>query len=266
MRIAMMESCLPFERRIDAATLAAEAGAEGVEWIFYPGDVARLSDAAHLTELRRRADQAGVAIPSFCLSANCHTDGLIRSSAETRAAMETVRTALDAAHALGAPVVLLPFFAKAAIETEEELAFACDRLSELEEQADELGVVLGIESMLAINQKQFLIDHTGGGVAVKHYCDVGNVTARKLDPAIEIRDLGAGRICGVHFKDVRVREGQPPDSEVRLGEGQVPFAAVVSSLRAIGYDGWITLETPPLDDPAATARHNVQFARKLLEG
>ena len=83
--------------------------------------------------------------------------------------------------------------------------------------------------------------------------------------ATAIRDLGREAIGQIHFRDVRISEGQPPDYNLALGEGNVDFRAVVQALRAIGYDGWIILETPPGADPLASASANLAFARDALK-
>jgi sugar phosphate isomerase/epimerase len=265
MRIALPESCFPDADRPDAMRLAAEAGATGVELVLADERAAGLlSDAAALNALRGQADAAGVAIPALALLFNHHTDGLVRESAATATTMAQVRAAIAAAGQLGTPVVMLPFGKLASIGDEKELDFACDRLLELDELAEQAGVTVGVESMLSTNQKLYLIDHAGGGVGVRVYYDVGNVLLRKLDPATELRDLGADRICGVRWRDVSLREGQPADTDMRLGEGEVNFQAVAQALHAIGYDGWVTLETPAEDNAMEAARHNVAFARKML--
>ena len=99
---------------------------------------------------------------------------------------------------------------------------------------------------------------------MRHDYDVANVASRRQDPATELRDLGAGRLCGMHFKDVRLHGTQPAEWNIGLGQGQVDFVGVAQALKAIGYDGWITLETPPLEDPLGNAKINMAFARKVL--
>ena len=49
-----------------------------------------------------------------------------------------------------------------------------------------------------------------------------------------------------------------------LGEGIVPIADCLGALRAIGYDDWLVLETPPTDDPEAAGKHNLDYLRGLL--
>jgi len=68
--------------------------------------------------------------------------------------------------------------------------------------------------------------------------DLANPLRRGLDPPTEIRALGA-LVRRVHVKDTLVRPG-----DVRPGRGRVDFAACAQALGEIGYDGWLTLETP----------------------
>lgn len=264
MKISIMETSFPEADRPAALVMAAGAGAHGVELVLAdPRAVSLHTEPEHLGQLREHLLEAGLVASSVALVAHCETDGLVHRSDATPAAMDMVRRAIDLTAAVGGGVLLLPCFRKAAITGEAELNTLGEQLIELGEQADEAGVTIGVESMLSTQDKIFLHDHTGG-VGVSNYLDVGNTALRKLDPATEIRDLGPERICMVHFKDVKVREGQPAEMKLRLGEGQVPFESVAQSLKAIGYDGWITLETPPLDDSAGVAKANVDYARHLL--
>jgi sugar phosphate isomerase/epimerase len=50
------------------------------------------------------------------------------------------------------------------------------------------------------------------------------------------------------------------------GTGAIDFSAVVSAIRATGYDGWLTVELYPfLDDPDAAARQALELLRPLIK-
>ena len=101
--------------------------------------------------------------------------------------------------------------------------------------------------------------------SVKICFDTGCALSRKLDPATFLRDLGPEHLCQVHFHDLRLgKEGRPPDWNVALGAGDVDFPAVASAISAMGYEGWIIVEGPASENPPATAKADLAFARRLL--
>jgi sugar phosphate isomerase/epimerase len=262
-RIAISESCFPDAPRERAIELAGRIGAEGIELIFIDGRaVAELDDASRMDALAESARAAGIVIPSICLQANCLTNGLIARSPATDAAVRQVRAAMYGAVKLNADVLQLPFYQKATIEQEGELDFLCERLSDLADEAETLGITIGVASTLSVNQKLYLADHAGG-MGIRIYCDVGSTTLRRLDAPTEIRELNE-RICQVHFRDVRLRPSQPPELDLPLGEGQVDLPAVARSLQAIRYDKWVCLVARGGEDAVLDARGNLAFARKLL--
>ena len=74
---------------------------------------------------------------------------------------------------------------------------------------------------------------------VRVYFDVGNCFAFGY-PDDWIRILGS-RISRVHVKDFKRSVGTA-DGFCDLEEGEIDFPAVMSALREIAYDGWITAE------------------------
>lgn len=263
MRLGIMHTIVRAASLEQAFQAAADVGAEGVE--IYYGSVDQLSQddcAEKLLELSRRHN---LAIPSLALGFLTAQPSLIGSPEIVDDSLRMIARGLDLASAVGAGVVLVPCGGKNAIESDSEMARAADALARCSEHAEQTGVVVGVETNLAYAQEQYLLHQAGNADFVKIYYDTGNVAARKLDPATGIRQLGLQAIAQVHFKDLRMVEGEPPDYAVSLGGGSVDFQAVVQSLRAVGYDGWIVLETPPAGEPVDSARSNLQFARGLLD-
>jgi hexulose-6-phosphate isomerase len=204
--------------------------------------------------------QHHLAIPSLNLAFMAETPSLVQPGDLSTRAKHAVLGALTVASAIGAGVVLVPFMGKNSIEVEKEMKNAAANLANLAETAEEAGVVLGIESTLNFDQQQFLLDQLGNSPCAKIYYDTGDALVRKFDVATGIRDLGAERIAQVHLKDARIAEGKAPDYNVNLGEGDLDYRAVANALRAIGFDGWIILETPPGNDAIANGKKNLQFA------
>ena len=98
-----------------------------------------------------------------------------------------------------------------------------------------------------------------GSEAFGCYFDLANPLAHKgLDAPTEIRALGE-LVTRVHVKDTRVRTG-----DCRPGTGRVDFAECALALSEIGYDGWLTLETPPAPPPLVS--RDLSFTRSVFSG
>jgi len=265
MQLGMMSTSLAASGLEETFRQAAEVGVDGLELAYKAdNDAKALHREQHADTLNELSRRHGIAIAGLALASLCRGPSLIGAGSDLQAAKRTICQALQVAAQVGAEMVLVPFFGKNTIEIEEELQQAADALLELVEHAEAAGVVLGVESTLNSNQQQFLLNHLGNTAGAKICFDTGYALARKLDVAGGIRDLGPGAIAQVHFRDVRIAEGRPPDFDAALGEGHVVFRAVVQALRAVGYDGWVILETPSGDDPVAAGRKNLRFARDAL--
>lgn len=246
--------------------MAAQAGADGIELTCATAEhVGTLLDEKAADKISGLAKQHKLNVPSLGLAILTQGESLFGDARTVKTAVKLIRKAMDAAKGTGAGVVLLPFQGKATIDTENELQRVLESLTELAEEAEGTGLILGVESNLTVNQQIQLADELAPYGSVKLYFDTANMLARKLDPAICLRDLGAERICQVHLHDVRPGdEGTPPQWQLAPGEGRVDFGAVGQAMEAIGFEGWSILETAPGD--ADTAKANVEFMRGLLAG
>lgn len=140
-------------------------------------------------------------------------------------------------------------------------------LKPVAEHAEKEGVLLLIEpepGLLIETADQFLelrqhLDSPAVGLNfdIGHFYCVGN------DPAPTIRWL-APHIRHFHLEDItatRVHHHLIP------GEGAIDFEAVFEAIRAIGYQGWVTIELYPyVDDPDAAARTSRERILPLLGG
>jgi sugar phosphate isomerase/epimerase len=260
-KVGILHNCLGTHKYQDAFRMAAEAGAEGVEIMY--DDASPLSRPDHPDAMKAMAGEYNLAIPSLCLGFLCNERSLVGAPKAIASAQRLIEQAMRAAVVIGAKVVLVPFFGKNTLASEDDLATGANALLELVEQAEHHDVILGVESTLNVHQQLFLLDHLAS-THVRIYGDTGNALARKLDVVTVIRDLGPGTIAQVHFKDVHVAEGSPPNYDVALGEGDVDFKGVMQALRAVGYDGWIVLETPGGADALANAKKNIAYVKGLL--
>ena len=183
--------------------------------------------------------------------------GLADESADAAGrARDDVVDALGWAHELGADVILVPFFMRSELRSEADVDRAADAFRALCPVAAERGVALGFEGTLSADETLSLAARVGSD-AFCVYFDLANPLAKRgLDPPSEVRALGA-LIRRVHVKDTRTTAG-----DCRPGRGRVDFAECARALSEIGYDGWLTLETPPAPPPLVA--RDLSFTRTVF--
>ncbi|HEX9014958.1 MAG TPA: sugar phosphate isomerase/epimerase family protein [Chloroflexota bacterium] len=78
-----------------------------------------------------------------------------------------------------------------------------------------------------------------------------------IEDASISRSLKAAKdsIAYVHFAD---------SNRWAPGDGHLDFADIVGTLKAIGYDGFVTLEILPCPDPDTAASRGISYVRKLI--
>ena len=183
-----------------------------------------------------------------------HNDGGVADADETvaTAAADDVREAIGWAAELGAGVVLVPFFLRGEIRDDATFERCVAAFRALCPLAAERGVELCFEGLLPAREVRLIAERVGSP-AFGCYLDLANPLRRGLDTPTEIRLLGE-LVRRVHIKDMRVAPG-----DVHPGLGRVDFAECAVALAEIDYEGWLTLETPPVPPPLVA--RNLSFAR-----
>lgn len=234
---------------------AAEIGFDGVEFCIgsdYRDNV--LWQEGGVDELKGLADAAGVAISSLSPGVFSQFHPALPEAEKRAEGVEILTHVIECCGALDTTHVLVPMFPKDMDQWPEATwTQLVDGFEELAEVAGRRGVTLDLEATFDAQQLVTIVDRVGSKF-VKVYHDSGNTMSRDQDPAQELRRLGSERVGMIHAKDT---------DRQALGEGRVDFADVDAAMREIGYDGWIVLETPVGDDPAADNAKNLAFIRKL---
>lgn len=238
---------------------AKRAGFAGVEVVVSRDDLAGSSSGGRLERLRRAKQTAGLAIPALVLGEHNEVGGIADASSEASSrAHADVRHAIAWARELGAEVILVPFFMRAELVSDADDDRAVAAFQALCPEAAEQGVNLCFEGSLAAERIASLASRVDSD-AFGCYFDLANPLAHKgLDGPTEIRALGE-LITRVHVKDTRFRTG-----DCRPGTGRVDFAESALALSEIGYDGWLTLETPPAPPPLVS--RDLSFTRSAFLG
>jgi sugar phosphate isomerase/epimerase len=254
MKPGVMDTVIGGKDPLERFTRAARSGFSGVEVVLARAALLASGDAA-LRRLAGARDATGLAIPSLVLGEH-NGGGLADPDPSVRAAAEEdVRRAIDWAVALGADVILVPFFLAGELVSEEHVERAAGALRALCPLAAERGVRLCYEGTLPARRVRRLAADVGSD-AFGCYFDLANPVPRGYDTATELRALG-DLVRRVHLKDARVKGG-----DCHPGLGLVDFAASAAALDEIGYDDWLVLETPP--GPEALVRRDLSFARTVF--
>jgi len=246
----------------EKAALAHEAGFEGFEVdLSEDGPVTPHSTATHVSEVRKKIAGHGLVISGLASGLYwgvnpVSDDPDVRSNADF-----ILRRQIECAHDLEVDAILVvpgmvgADFIPDAPPVSYDVAY--DRARAFVEKAlpvaENLGVTIGIENvwnkfLLSPLEMRGFIDSFGSN-RVASYFDVGNAVAAGY-PEHWIRILGH-RIARVHFKDYRRNVGSV-DGFVDLLSGDTNWPAVLESLRAIDYEGWVAAEMIP---PVPFYRH-----------
>ena len=237
-RFAICEWCSPVAGP-DVCRLAAEAGLEGVELNI--GDIRRnlpLSDARIQRYYLDAAQKYGISYTAMAVNTldnytTLHPDN-IQESDMTRFILGK---AVDAAAAMGIPIIQVPNFFSNEIRTHDNLLAAAQFLRYTCEHAEKHNIIVGSENTLSAEENLELVERVGMP-NFRIYFDTENpVFFKQYDSAEMIRKLGS-HICEVHVKD-----GTEDQLSCRpLGQGNARFHACVQALKDIGYSGWIVTE------------------------
>ncbi len=218
---------------VDAVRLAARMGADGVqldlggpgrgEWVDAPGRI----DA-----LRAEARARGVVL--LALAGNHFND--IGLTSEPRIVRPLLERMLDAAVALGMPLVFVPSFGRSAIDGPTAFARTAEALRRAAEEAEGRGLVLANENVLTGELARALTDEVGSP-AFRLVLDTFNPVAAGLRVDALVASLGDLLADQVHLKDgppslgafplLGAGEGRLGDTVDALREHRVPVRAYV---------------------------------------
>jgi sugar phosphate isomerase/epimerase len=181
--------------------------------------------------------------------------------------IDHTKRALDLCAELGAPhITTEPGGPLAPGQPRQEaIDLFVEVLKPLAQHAHDRGVLLLIEpepDLLLETTDQYLeVAERLNAPSIGLNFDVGHAFCVREDLPRAIAKL-APHTRHYHFEDIaatRVHHHLVP------GTGAIDFAAVVSAIRATGYDGWLTVELYPfLDDPDAAARQAIEVMRPLV--
>jgi sugar phosphate isomerase/epimerase len=162
-------------------------------------------------------------------------------------ALDLVRRGCEVAHAYRAPVLMiLAGQPEPGTEYERSYATSVETMREAAQIAAAMGIVLGVENVKGGflrspgEYARYLADVAHPSVGA--YLDFANGMVVGPSSTVEWIDAVKGHLVAVHAKDYdQALEGFLP-----CGLGDVDWQATIGALHRSGYDGYLTIEAPPL--------------------
>lgn len=249
----------PWEKVFDEA---AQIGFDGIE-LDIGGNYAdtMLWNADGRKKLKDLSKKSDVELASVCLGVMWGTSLANPDSDIQEEARKIITDSVKFCRELGAEFILVPItpFRDGDISPEQALENWTEGLKPCAPAAEEYEVTLALENVgggvCPSAKHQMEIIEGVNSPFVQAYYDFGNGLSLGNDPVEEIKLLGKEHIAAVHAK---------APGGTYLGEGDLDFDAVAATLKEVGYQGYIILETRATDNPAEAASKNLSVLKKLF--
>lgn len=216
-----------------------------------------------LTETGRREFRNLLRTHNLDLSAlNCPLRSGLDTNADAQQRVDHVRGVMRLASDLGCRIVTVPL-PKLPGDAEGARAVTLrESLQALGAFGDRIGTRLALRAGGAPGDevRSYLGAFDTGSLGVDF--DPAAFLLADSDPLAGLMSL-AGRVAHAHARDARMAAGAG-GREVRVGTGDVDWAAYVASLEAIGYRGYLVVDREAGSERFADVAAGVQFLRRFV--
>lgn len=248
---------LPFK---EAAALAAKMGVDGLQPFVTRGEMA----PENLTK-QDRADllkyTKGLGLE---FSALCADFGMNFKTLDNDDDVKRTMSMMDLAVDLDTHIITTHIGKVPEDENAPEFEYMVKSIEKLGKYGDKIGVCFATETgpeMSALLKK--VLDRADTKSARVNLDPANLFMCAGENPVNAVRTLGS-YIVHTHAKDGQM---QPDGSwkEYRLGDGGVPFFEYISTLKAVGYDGYLTIEREAGETRMADIEHAIKLLKSILE-
>lgn len=236
MKIGICAWVLPGDE-LDSFSMASKLGLDGIVIDFgkMREDNPLLNEECRQTYLDE-AKKYSLQIPTLAVNALCDTSMTNRATIED--AKEILAEAVTVAASMGIPKLQLPSFYKSLIRSDEDLDLTIEVIKYACQLAATKGLVIGTENVMTIDQHRKFYEEVNADNLTTLY-DTQNPWRMLNQDGVKIAEYLAPFVGELHAKD-----SDPSQSGfVALGCGDVRFNESMMIFAAMGFDGWIHLES-----------------------
>lgn len=221
-------------QKLGAFQLAKDMGADGVEVDM--GSLGKretfensLTNTANCRLFLDKARELNLEIASIAMSGF-----YAQSFAERTNVARLVQDCIDTMKAMNVKVAFLPLGVTSDLLAHPELRpVVVERLKAAGRQAEQAGVVIGLDTELDADEQIKLLDEVGSP-AIKIYYHLAHAIERNRDYVAELKKLGKDRVCQIHFSNT--------DGYWLKDDPQINAPGVKAALDEMGWQGWLIIE------------------------
>ena len=278
MKIGVITDCFKLPLK-DGIKLAGELGFDGIQIYATTGEFSpQTLTVAQKAEYKKILKEYNLEISALCGDMGGYGFQIAEDNPQR---IEKTKQIIDLAQEFGVKVITTHIGVIPDNKEHPRYKVMLDALCECGRYAAVRGIVLAIETgpEKAVTLLQFLQD-SDGGVGVN--LDPANfVMVTEQDP-VEAVEMLEKYIVHTHAKDGIMLKKTDPEiiydsfaqggiealnvadffQETPLGEGKVDFKKYISTLRAVGFDGYLTIERETGEDPIA----DIKLAKSVVSG
>jgi len=260
-QVAVVDLMILKRQKLGAFQLAKDVGADGVEVDMGGlGDREtfdnQLTNAVTRQQFLDQAKELGVEIPSLAM-----TGFFAQSFAERPTVPRMIQDCIDTMKLINVKIAFLPLGVKGDLVKNPELRPAIvERLKAAGKQAEQAGVIIGVETSLSAAEDVRLLGDVGSP-AIKIYFNFANAAKNGRDIASELRTLGKDSICQIHATN---EDGVWLENDPKLD-----LPKIKQALDEIGWNGWLVVErSRDAKDPRNVKKNfaaNVAHLKKVFQ-
>lgn len=202
-----------------------------------------IADAETLSSLRDSIRRHGITVAAV-MGSVLDDVSIAADGEERKVLLDYLWRTIDAADALGAPMVVAPLFGVSYPNSGAELKRAAENLAWACDCAGARGILIGMEDILPADELDRLLKMVNRSNLRLFFDSQNYFTFRGENAAGRYRQF-ADSVCGVHFKDC-----DSDGKTARLGAGVTGFPETAEAVASSEYAGCVILE----NDYTALAR------------